>query len=93
MLARRRANHAKGSSHFRAKLTEAQVAEIRIAEGTHQEIAIRHQIDVSQVTRIRAGQWKHLPGDLPPRDPYPQRGTKNGRAKLTPEQVAAIKAH
>ena len=91
MMERGRANHAHGSAHFKAKLTDEEVVEIRWASGKHKDIALRYGIDTSSVTRIKAGEvWKHIPGELPPRDPNYRRGMNNARAKVTPEMAAEI---
>jgi len=53
----------KGVDHGQAKLTEAQVREIRIATGTHRAIAYRYGISRQQVSRIKRGEtWRHLKG-------------------------------
>jgi hypothetical protein len=50
-----------GETHHLAKLTEERVREIRQAEGTQQQIAIRFGISRSQVSNIRTRrQWKHI---------------------------------
>ena len=44
-----------GDSHGRAKLTTAQIQEIRQAAGLQREIAAKYGIRQSQVSRIKSG--------------------------------------
>lgn len=93
MFERGRARHVRGSDHVRAKLTEEDVRAIRASPDKHAEIAAQFGVDTSTVTRIKAGEaWKHVSGELPPRRGRASRGELNGRAKLTFEIVAEIRA-
>lgn len=59
--AKGRSAGAKGETHGRAKLTAAQVVEIRAASGPQTAIAARFGISQSQVGRIRRGKlWTAL---------------------------------
>lgn len=50
-----------GEANFSAKLTEAQVREIRLAVGTHRSIAAQYGVSYRQVGKIRKGQkWAHV---------------------------------
>lgn len=92
MIQRGRGRHARGSAHTGAKLTEDQINEIRLGEGFHREIADRFGVDKSTITRIKSGEsWAHVPGDLPPKNPHPNRREYNPRVKLTPQQVEEIR--
>jgi len=54
----------QGESHGRAKLTENQVREIRVAPGPQRAIAARFDIAQSAVWEIKNGQrWRHLAFD------------------------------
>jgi hypothetical protein len=51
----------KGTDHAYAKLSNAQVMEIRSAKGTLRGLAGQYGVSHGQIRRIRAGeQWKHL---------------------------------
>lgn len=57
----RRGRFPHGARHYRAKLTEQQVKEIRTAVGTHSEIASKYNIGRRYVSAIKAKQkWVHL---------------------------------
>jgi hypothetical protein len=52
----------KGIDHGMAKLSEAQVLEIRGSRARLRDISSRYGIGLSQASRLRNGQgWKHLP--------------------------------
>lgn len=56
----------KGEAHERAKLTEAQVREIRSLQGaiSRSKLASRYRISKSVISQIQRGEiWKHLLGD------------------------------
>jgi len=56
--------HARGSSHGRAKLTESQVAEIKIAlsGGTSvTSLALRFAVSIAAISNIKQGKnWTHV---------------------------------
>lgn len=59
MVEKRR--HQWGQDHYKAKLTETQVREIREDKRLHKEIAAEYGIVRSTVSNIRAKRiWKHL---------------------------------
>lgn len=63
---------AKGTAHGRARLSEAQVAEIRAAAGKHADIAAPYGISPSTVTLIKRGRiWAHVPPVQPFNPPRP----------------------
>lgn len=53
--ARRKGRTAQGSRHGRSKLSDAEIAEIRVAPGYQWEVAIRYGITQSHVSAIRSG--------------------------------------
>lgn len=53
--------HARGERNRHAKLTDAEVVEIRNATGPHKGIAERYGVCASSVSLIRSGRtWRHL---------------------------------
>lgn len=51
-------NYARGERHGRAKLTDAQVAELRATPGTLREVARKFGIGPTQVARLRKGEQR-----------------------------------
>lgn len=65
MMRKNRARPVRGEAHSRAKVTESQVLEIRVAYAaggtTHRKLAARYGICASQVTRIINREfWGHV---------------------------------
>lgn len=53
---------SKGERHWKSKLTEAKVLEIRAASGPYREIAADYDITQSHVSAIKTRKaWAHLP--------------------------------
>lgn len=83
-----------GYTHRNAKLTDAQVLEIRNIKGTQQSIADLFGISRANVSIIKRGiAWSHLPvvssGNI---EHYKARGEKCGASKLTADDVLKIRA-
>jgi hypothetical protein len=58
---RQKGRHIKGRQCHRAKLSEADVINIRQATGTHTEVAERFGVSAATIGRIRQGLWwKHV---------------------------------
>jgi len=52
----------RGEDHHKAKLTEEQVKEIIVAEGSHSQIAIKYGISRAMISYIKRGKsWRHIP--------------------------------
>lgn len=61
MIAKGRRADIRGSNHPFAKLSEAQVVEIRQANGTNEELAARYGVSAWNIKRIRARiSWAHI---------------------------------
>jgi len=57
----KKGRQSKGENHWKAKLSESQVLEIRAAGGLHREIAVRYGVSQSHVCSIKARKkWAHL---------------------------------
>lgn len=55
----------KGSASVRAKITEADVVEIRASEDTHTALSKKFGVSYSNIRMIRLGKsWKHVPATL-----------------------------
>jgi hypothetical protein len=53
--------HARGTRNGHAKLTDAQVLEIRAAVGTHKSIGQKYAVTQGLVSMIRSGRiWRHI---------------------------------
>lgn len=67
MVAKGRHSAVSGESHYRAKLTAAQVVEIRSRQGqTHKALAKEFGVSNQQISKIRAGEfWKPVPPKAP----------------------------
>ena len=94
MRDKNRANTAKGEQAGRAKLTERQVIAIRADNRATAEIQKDYGINSATVSMIkRRVSWTHVPpadDELPP--PGKPKGVRSGRAKLTEDDVLAIRA-
>lgn len=82
----------RGSKHWKSRLTEEAVAEIRRAPASvpSGEIAQRFGVSSSAVQRVRSGRlWRHAGGE----SPHPSRGpgVKNHQSKLNDDSVRAIR--
>ena len=87
-----RGRSLRGERHNMVKLTESQVTEIRAkyAAGgrTQQSIGAEYGVSVQLVSLIvRGKRWAASPGEV-----VANRGESNERARLTPAQVAEIRA-
>ena len=80
------ASKKSGPRGRRELLTEDDIPAIRASEGTHASVAERYGVSVATIRAVRDGRsWKHVPtgpGDKP----------GNRKAKVTPGDVAAIRA-
>lgn len=89
-----RAPGTRGSAHGMTKLTDEKVAAIRRqdADGVpHATIAIQHGIATGSVSKIVTGRtWGHI-GTGGIRAPRSPRGSDNGNAKLTDDDVREIR--
>jgi hypothetical protein len=85
-VARGRSNSTKGALNGLAKLTEADVIYIRNSTSTIKSLADKYGIDRTNVESILKGKtWQHV---AMPESPVEK---SDGRAKLTAEQVLAIR--
>lgn len=92
----------KGSAHYKTKLTESLVVEIREAASagieTLQQIGERFGINYSTASDIARGKsWKHAGGPITKNRPRPQNsnyasGSKQGSSKVNEEIVAEIRS-
>lgn len=88
----------RGVRNNNSKLTEATVLEIRkefAAGKSLNQVSRERGLNLKSVQSLRRGlSWKHVGGPIFPEKMTPQMfaGSKNGRAKLTEEQVLQIKA-
>mgnify|MGYP003527679607 CR=1 FL=1 len=90
--AKGRAAIQPGAVHRNAKLTDAQVIEIRASDDFHYVIASRYGISRSNVSLIKNGRmWTHLPGAAITQS-YRARGERAGLSKLTDAIVLEIRA-
>lgn len=91
--AKGRTNAPRGVDHPRAKLTEADVVEmrsLRASGSTLASLAARFGVPVSAVSNTCTGKtWKHLPGF--PGLSGPAAGEKVGTAKLTDDKVIEMR--
>ncbi len=89
MVAKGRGNPARGSRHGSARITEADVIEIRRRHQTGEagrDIAADYDLDVTYVSRIATGRrWSSVP--LPE-----TMWKRSGNARLPPDDVRAIRA-
>jgi hypothetical protein len=93
---------AKGERNGPAKLTEAQVVEIRADPRTHREVALQYGVKETAIGSIRLRKtWSHVAPAETDCDPSiwldavkatHVRGEKAGRAKLTEADVREIRA-
>ena len=85
---------ARGARVASAKLSEAQVVEVRrlIDQTTATELAQRFSVSRATIGRALKGEtWAAIPGARPGARKTGAVAARNGRAKLTPEQVAEIR--
>lgn len=93
-----RGRSARGERAGGSKLTESQVIEILHSPESARSLARRLGVNKEAVAGVRRGRtWKHVPrpacwegGKAPPRPPH--RGTQLQGAKLTEDDVRAIRA-
>lgn len=93
--AKGRANAPSGSGHHKARLSEAAVADIRrrldSGKATAAELATEYGTTAATVRRAgRGALWRHV--DAPPAVSRGTRGDANGQAKLTVDDVIAMRA-
>lgn len=89
-VAKGRATAPRGSSHYRARLTEAQVAAIRADPRTHRKIANAYGVSFGAIDNIKAEKsWAHLTS---PVVRVPRVLDEAPGAKLTIKLVSAIRA-
>jgi hypothetical protein len=84
----------RGERHHKARLTAAQVLEIRALRGrvTEQVLAARFGVGASTIHSIMVHEsWRHLTPDIAP-PPSLRRGSVHHAAKLTEAQVLEIRA-
>lgn len=100
MVAKGRQAHARGSATGHAKLTEAQVIDIRTraVSGSISKAALAREFGVSSglITMITKAQlWGHLPTPAPSQEvvenSWLPRGEHHWNAKLTEDKVRAIR--
>jgi len=87
---KRRGRHAKGESHWRAKLTEEDVLVIRASTDSTYALAKRYGVDPAVIGSAISGKtWCHLPGA---RARGFAKGERVAQAKLAEADVLTIRA-
>lgn len=96
-----------GEAHYRSKLTDDMVREIRArfaaGDASAMEMANEYPVSASAITQMLAGKtWKHITGGVPvlptkrsvrPHDPASfKRGNEHPRSRYNAEQVSAFKS-
>lgn len=88
----RHGTETKSETIWTVKLTPNQVQEIRVATESAQNLAEKYGVTKSAIWGIRSGKnWRKLEG-APEIVPGHRRGSGSGKAKLTEEQVLAMRA-
>jgi len=80
-----------GEQRRGAKLTVANVLDIRGSDESYTALAERFGVSVPVIGAVRSGRtWKHVGGDITSQG-HGVAGQRNGQAKLTDVQIAEIR--